>query len=113
MLDWHSGMDLVVTKKLDNVLVFLVSQDPDDIQKVLSRVSQWSLSNNLWFVIGKNANLEKTFDFLFKDNANQRQLNLQAQLYFINDCSGEREGCNHTITEIFGNAKEDPTFQVS
>ena len=113
--DWEYGREVLANRKLRNALVIMNTNNPEDIHVTLSAATQLSLSNNVWFVVSQSSNVRNMFDFAFasKQNPDQKVLNPQAQLYFLDDCpGGSGHDCDRTITEVFGNGRYDPIFKV-
>ncbi len=104
--DWHSALDPTLNREFKNALVILISSHNDKIEDMFQTLSQSELSSNVWFVISEAGNSTEMFDFASKSNPGQKEFNLQAQIYVLNYA-------NLAITEVFGNAQEDLTFEVS
>ncbi len=80
-----------------NSLVLIDLQDPEKVANVLVSQKNYVLESNIWVAItNTNTNLEQI--------QKTKRLSLQSQIYLING--------NGLVTEMFGNAYDNPTFQV-
>ena len=113
-LDWLSGVEILPKKKSSDALNILITETVSDVSDILSAMSLKSLSDNVWFVISKNRKPEEMFSFAKKQNKRQKWLNPQAQLYFLQTCFNDGANpCYKLVTDVIGNAKEDPIFKVT